>query len=165
MTPQENPSSPAPAGEPRGEAAGAERRQYPVRRDSYEGRIRWGIAHIYATYNNTIMTVTDITGTETLARSSGGQIVKSDRLESSPTAAMGVAKKVSEILKEKGISGLYIKVKAEGGHSGSNNPGPGAQAAIRALSRQGLRIGRIEEVTALPHNGCRMKGGRRGRRV
>lgn len=127
--------------------------------------IRWGIAHIYATYNNTIMTVTDITGTETLARSSGGQIVKSDRLESSPTAAMGVAKKVSEILKEKGISGLYIKVKAEGGHSGSNNPGPGAQAAIRALSRQGLRIGRIEEVTALPHNGCRMKGGRRGRRV
>src|SRR3989338_41439 len=125
MTPQENPSSPAPAGEPRGEAAGAERRQYPVRRDSYEGRIRWGIAHIYATYNNTIITITDITGTETLARSSGGQIVKSDRLESSPTAAMGIAKKVAEICHEKGVGGLYIKVKAPGGHQGPANPGPG----------------------------------------
>ena len=54
--------------------------------------IRWGIAHIYSTYNNTIITVTDITGTETLARSSGGQMVKADRLESSPTAAMSAAR-------------------------------------------------------------------------
>jgi small subunit ribosomal protein S11 len=128
-------------------------------------KLRWAIAHIYATYNNTIITVTDITGTETIARSSGGQIVKSDRLESSPTAAMGIAKKIAELVREKGIGGLYIKVKAKGGHSGPNNPGPGSQAAIRALSRQGIRIGKIEEVTALPHNGCRAKGGRRGRRV
>ena len=127
--------------------------------------IRWGIAHIYSSYNNTIITVTDITGTETLARSSGGQMVKSDRLESSPTAAMGAAKKVSEICKEKGISGLYIRVRAQGGHNGPKNTGPGAQAAIRALSRSGLRIGKIEEVTPEPHDGCRMKGGRRGRRV
>jgi len=128
-------------------------------------KIRWGIAHIYSSYNNTIITITDITGTETLARSSGGQIVKADRLESSPTAAMGAAKKVAEIAKEKGIQGIYIRVKAKGGQNGPTNPGPGAQAAIRALSRMGLRIGKIEEVTPEPHNGCRAKGGRRGRRV
>jgi small subunit ribosomal protein S11 len=126
---------------------------------------RWGIAHILSTYNNTIITITDITGTETLARASGGQMVKSDRLESSPTAAMGCAKKVAEICREKGISGLYIKVRGRGGHNGPKNTGPGAQAAIRTLSRVGIRIGKIEEVTPEPHNGCRAKGGRRGRRV
>lgn len=135
----------------------------PVRRR--EEQIRWGIAHIFASYNNTLITITDITGTETIARSSGGQIVKQDRLESSPTAAMGIAKKVAEIAREKGISGLIIKVRAPGGHNGPSNPGPGAQAAIRALSRSGLRIGKIQEVTPEPHNGCRQKGGRRGRRV
>lgn len=127
--------------------------------------IRWGIAHIRSTYNNTIITVTDISGTETLARSSGGQMVKTDRLEGSPTAAMNAAKKVAEICREKGVNGLYIKVKAKGGHNGPKNPGPGAQAAIRALSGTGMRIGKIEEVTPEPHNGCRAKGGRRGRRV
>ncbi|PIN88038.1 30S ribosomal protein S11 [Candidatus Woesearchaeota archaeon CG10_big_fil_rev_8_21_14_0_10_32_24] len=127
--------------------------------------MRWGVAHIYSSYNNTIITITDITGTETIARSSGGQIVKSDRLESSPSAAMGAVKKVAEICKEKGINGLYIRVRAKGGHNGPKSPGPGAQAAIRSLSRIGMRIGKIEEVTPEPHNGCRAKGGRRGRRV
>ena len=128
-------------------------------------KIRWGVAHILSTYNNTIVTVTDVTGSETIARSSGGQMVKSDRLESSPTAAMGIAKKVAEICKEKGINGLIIRVRARGGHNGPKNPGPGAQATIRTLSRVGIKIGKIEEVTPEPHNGCRMKGGRRGRRV
>jgi small subunit ribosomal protein S11 len=141
-------------------------RRTPDRRPSRPHyKLRWGIAHIYSSYNNTIITVTDITGTETIARASGGQIVKSDRLESSPTAAMGCAKKVAEICKDKGIGGLYIRVRAKGGHNGPKNPGPGAQAAIRALSRTGIRIGKIEEVTPEPHNGCRAKGGRRGRRV
>ena len=127
--------------------------------------LRWAIAHIKSTYNNTIVTVTDITGTETIARCSGGQMVKADRLESSPSAAMAVAKRIAEQVKERGISGLYIRVKAKGGHNGPKNTGPGAQAAIRALSRVGLRIGKIEDVTPEPHNGCRAKGGRRGRRV
>ena len=128
-------------------------------------KMRWGIAHIYSSYNNTIITVTDITGTGTLPRSSGGQVVKQDRLESSPTAAMGAAKKVAEIIKEKGINGLIIRVRAQGGNTTSKTPGPGAQAAIRTFPREGIRIGKIEEVTPEPHNGCRMKGGRRGRRV
>ena len=127
--------------------------------------LRWGVCHIYATYNNTILHLTDITGTETLTRATGGMMVKSDRLESSPTAAMEAAKKLAEDAREKGINAIHIKVKARGGHSQEMNPGPGAQAAIRALSRAGLRIGLMEEVTPIPHDGCRKKGGRKGRRV
>ena len=127
--------------------------------------IRWGIAHIFSSYNNTIIHITDITGTETVARVSGGMVVKSDRMESSPTAAMIAAKKAAELAIDKGISGIHVKIKAPGGHNGPNNPGPGAQAAIRALSRMGLKIGIIEDVTPVPHDGCRKKGGRRGRRV
>ncbi len=126
---------------------------------------RWGIAHIYSSYNNTIIHITDITGSETVAVASGGQVVKSDRMESSPTAAMSAAKKAAEIAKEKGIGAIHVRIRAPGGHNGPNTPGPGAQAAIRALSRIGLRIGVIEDVTPLPHGGCRKKGGRRGRRV
>ena len=130
-----------------------------------DSSVRWGVANIFASYNNTIIHITDVTGTETLALASGGQVVKSHRLESSPTAAMTAAKKAAEIAKEKGITGLHIKVRAPGGHNGPMNPGPGSQAAVRALSRMGLRIGFIEDVTPIPHGGCRKKGGRRGRRV
>ena len=126
---------------------------------------RWGIVHIYASYNDTIIHITDISGSETLAVASGGMVVKSDRMENSPTAAMIAAKRVAEQALDKGLTGLHVKVRAPGGHNGPNNPGPGAQAAIRALSRMGLRIGQIEDVTPLPHGGCRKKGGRRGRRV
>lgn len=127
--------------------------------------MRWGIANIYSSYNNTIIHITDITGTETIAKASGGMMVKSDRLESSPTAAMMAAKKVADEARDKGITGIHVKIRAPGGHNGPSNPGPGAQAAIRAISRMGLRIGMIEDVTPIPHGGCRKKGGRRGRRV
>ena len=130
-----------------------------------ERDMRWGVCHIYASYNDTIIHVTDITGTETLAISSGGQVVKADRLESSPTAAMIAAKRVAETVLDKGVGGLHIKVRAPGGHNGPTSPGPGAQAAIRSVSRMGLRIGIIEDVTPIPHGGCRKKGGKRGRRV
>ena len=128
-------------------------------------KIRWGIAHIYASYNNTIIHITDMSGTETIAKASGGMVVKADRMESSPTAAMMAAKRAGEGAREKGMTGIHVKIKAPGGHNGPNNPGPGAQAAIRALSRMGLRIGIIEDVTPIPHDGCRKKGGKRGRRV
>ena len=136
-----------------------------LRKMNRENSLRWGIAHIYASGNNTIIHVTDITSTETLAKASGGMMVKAHRLESSPTAAMASAKRVAEILEEKGINALHVKIKAPGGHSSINNPGPGAQAAVRALSRAGLRIGVIEDVTALPTDRCRKKSFRRGRRV
>jgi len=132
---------------------------------SYDKSLRWAVAHIYASYNNTIIHVTDITGSETLAKSSGGMVVKSDRLESSPTAAMQAAKNVAEVLKDKGITAINVKIKAPGGHKGPMSPGPGAQAAIRSLSRSGLRIGTIDDVTPIPHDTCRKPGGKRGRRV
>lgn len=128
-------------------------------------RDRWGICHIYSSYNNTIIHITDITGSESIARVSGGQVVKSDRLESSPTAAMTAAKKAAEIARDKGLTAIHVNIKAPGGHNGPHNPGPGAQAAVRALSRMGLRIGIIQDVTPIPHDGCRKKGGKRGRRV
>ncbi len=127
--------------------------------------VRWGVCHIYSSYNDTIIHITDITGTETLAIASGGMMVKSDRLESSPTAAMMAAKRAAEGALDKGLGGIHVKVRAPGGHNGPTSPGPGAQAAIRALSRMGLKIGIIEDVTPIPHGGCRKKGGKRGRRV
>ena len=127
--------------------------------------IRWGIAHVFSSYNNTIIHITDATGTETLATASGGMMVKTDRLESSPTAAMMAAKIAAENAKERGINAIHVKIRAPGGHNGPATPGPGAQAAVRALSRMGMKIGLIEDVTAIPHDSCRKSHGRRGRRV
>jgi small subunit ribosomal protein S11 len=154
-------SVPAPAQE-----AGPEQKPDFRERPRYERRpIRWGLCHIFSSFNNTIIHITDITGTESIARTSGGQVVKADRMESSPTAAMMAAKRAAEIAIERGITGIHVNIRAPGGHSGPSSPGPGAQAAVRALSRMGLKIGVIQDVTPVPHDGCRKKGGRRGRRV
>jgi small subunit ribosomal protein S11 len=125
---------------------------------------KWAVVHIYSSYNNTLIHITDISGAETIARTSGGMFVKADRMESSPYAAMRSATAAADIAKDKGITSIHIKVRAPGG-SGPRTPGPGAQAAIRALARAGFQIGRIEEVTPIPHDGTRRPGGRRGRRV
>ncbi len=125
---------------------------------------RWGVAHIYSSFNNTIVHITDLTGAETIAISSGGQHVDADRLEGTPYAAMKAASQAAEVAKAKGIIGLHVKVRAVGG-TGPRTPGPGAQAAIRALVRAGFMIGRIEDVTPIPHDTTRRPGGRRGRRA
>jgi len=125
---------------------------------------KWGIAHIFASYNNIIITITDITGSETITKCSGGMVVKAARDESSPYAAMKAAERAADVAKEKGFSSLHVRIRAPGGNR-SVSPGPGAQAAIRALARAGIKIGRIEDVTPIPHNGTKSKGGRRGRRV
>jgi len=124
----------------------------------------WGVAHIYSSYNNTIVHITDLTGAETIAFSSGGMHVKAQRLESSPYAAMRSAAAAADKAKAKGINSIHIKVRAVGG-TGSKTPGPGAQAAIRALARSGFKIGRIEDCTPIPHDTTRKPGGRRGRRA
>ena len=129
-----------------------------------EGKEKWGIAHIYSSYNNTIVHITDVTGAETVAISSGGHHVTADRYESSPFAAMKASNAVIEVAKTRGLTSLHIKVRAVGG-VGSRVPGPGAQAAIRALARGGFKIGRIDDVTPIPHDTTRKKGGKRGRRV
>ncbi|MDP3779716.1 MAG: 30S ribosomal protein S11 [Thermoproteota archaeon] len=140
-----------------------EKRKRPKEEGTPE-KEKWGIAHIFSSYNNTIIHMTDLTGAETIALSSGGVHVNADRYESSPFAAMKAANAVVESAKTKGFTALHIRVRAVGG-VGSRVPGPGAQAAIRALARGGFRIGRIDDVTPIPHDTTRKKGGKRGRRV
>ncbi|MEM3412148.1 MAG: 30S ribosomal protein S11 [archaeon] len=125
---------------------------------------KWGIAHIFSSKNNTIITITDITGAETIAKCSGGMVVDADRKEGTPYAAATAAQKAASQALERGLVGVHIQVRAPGGHL-SQIPGPGAQAAIRALARSGLKIGRIEDVTPIPHDRTRRPGGKRGRRV
>ena len=146
-----------------GEAA-AETSQETATQTKKDGKEKWGIAHIYSSYNNTIIHITDITGAETVAISSGGQHVTADRYESSPFAAMKASNAAIEVAKTRGFTSLHIKVRAVGG-TGSRVPGPGAQAAIRALARGGFKIGRIDDCTPIPHDTTRKKGGKRGRRV
>jgi small subunit ribosomal protein S14e len=111
----------------------------------------------------------------------GGMKVKADRDESSPYAAMLAAQDAAELCKQKGITVLHIKIRGKGGSlirfgrdgsvltrglgNGPRTPGPGAQAALRALARAGMKIGRIEDVTPIPTDSTRRKGGRRGRRL
>jgi small subunit ribosomal protein S11 len=130
--------------------------------DAPEDADRVGVAHIHASLNNTIITLTDVTGAETLAKSSGGSVVKQSRNESTPYAAMQMAEEVAEVAQDRGISTVHVRIRAPGGNM-NTNPGPGAQAAIRALARAGLEIGRIEDVTPIPHDGCKGPKGRRGR--
>lgn len=126
--------------------------------------LKWGIVHIYSSYNNIIVHVTDLTGAETIARASGGMFVDAGRLEPTPYAATRAASYAMEVAKQKGIEAVHIKVRAPGGVK-ARTPGPGTQAAIRAIARSGVMIGRIEDVTPIPHDSVRRKGGRRGRRV
>ena len=122
----------------------------------------WGIAHILSTMNNTVIHITDITGSETIAKYSGGMITDRDRDQGSPFPAMQAAKRAAQDAKEKGIVGISIKVRGKGGHH-KKAPGAGAQPAIRALARSGLQIGMIEDVTPVPTDSTKRKGGRRGR--
>jgi small subunit ribosomal protein S11 len=126
--------------------------------------LRWGVAHIFSSSNNTIIHITDITGSETISRMSGGMMTTKDRDQGSPYPALLAARKAADLAREKGINAVHIKVRAPGGIK-SKNPGAGAQPAIRALARSGLRIGRIEDVTPIGHGFMKSKGGRRGRRI
>lgn len=76
---------------------------------------KWGIAHIFSSFNNTIITITDQTGAETLAKISGGMVVKAARDESSPYTAMQMALQVADAVKDKGIIGVHVKVRAPAG--------------------------------------------------
>ena len=125
---------------------------------------KWAVCHVYSSKNDTIITVTDMSGAETIAKASGGMIVKADREEGKPYAAMQAAAKVANEVKNRGITGLHIRIRAPGGH-GAKTPGAGAQAVVRSLARMGLRIGKIEDVTPIPTDTTKRPGGRRGRRV
>ena len=118
------------------------------------------IVNIYTSFNNTIAHVTDMSG-KTLAKVTGGQVTKHDRLKANPTIAMFIAKRISEIIKEMGINSLYIRIRAK---TGNPAPGPGAHAIIKSLSRDGFKILNILDTTRTARGGPKKKGGRRGRR-
>jgi small subunit ribosomal protein S11 len=122
-----------------------------------------GIIHIYASHNNTKILLTDITGAETIAKSSGGEVIKAQHKEGSPYAAMKVAENIADRARERDITEVIIKVRGTGGNK-SNSPGPGSEAAIKSLTRAGLRIMTIENVTPVPHDGCRKKKRYRGKK-
>ena len=122
---------------------------------------RIAVLHIYATYNNTIVTVSDLSGM-VIARVSGGMMTKQDRLKANPTNAMFIGKRIAELAKEKRINAFYVKIRSK---TGQTSIGPGSHACVKSLIRAGFKIINISEVTKMPRGGPKIKGGRRGRRV
>jgi small subunit ribosomal protein S11 len=103
------------------------------------------IAHIKATFNNTIITITDMEG-EVLCWSSAGNVGFKGARKSTPFAAQRAAEQVAGVAKKYGVSEMEVRV---------NGPGSGRESAVTALQAAGIRIQTIEDITPLPHNGCR----------
>ena len=104
-----------------------------------------GVAHIHASFNNTIITVTDRQGNTLAWATSGGSGFRGSR-KSTPFAAQVAAERVGNTIKEFGLKNLEVNVKG---------PGPGRESAVRALNACGFKITNIMDVTPIPHNGCR----------
>jgi small subunit ribosomal protein S11 len=137
------------------EEAKAEKKEDDKKRKEVEG-----VLNIYASFNNTIAHVTDMSG-KTISKVTGGMVTKHGRLKANPTIAMFIAKRISEELKEKGINVLSVRIRAK---TRNPSPGPGANAIIKSLSRDGFKILNILDTTRIPRGGPKIKGGRRGRR-
>ncbi len=104
-----------------------------------------GVAHIHATFNNTIVTITDRQGNTLTWATAGGSGFRGSR-KSTPFAAQVAAEKAGQMAQEMGMKNLEVMVKG---------PGPGRDSAVRALNAIGFKISRIDDVTPIPHNGCR----------
>ncbi|MCR3905943.1 30S ribosomal protein S11 [Peloplasma aerotolerans] len=104
-----------------------------------------GIAHIHTTFNNTIVTITDVDG-NAIAWSSAGALGYKGSRKSTPFAAQLTAESVAKTAMDNGMIKVEVSVKG---------PGPGREAAIRSLQAAGLEITAIRDVTPVPHNGCR----------
>lgn len=104
-----------------------------------------GVAHIHASFNNTIVTITDRQGNTLAWATSGGSGFRGSR-KSTPFAAQVAAERAAVAAQEYGLQSLDVEVKG---------PGPGRESAVRALNNTGLKISNITDVTPIPHNGCR----------
>ena len=104
-----------------------------------------GIAHVHASFNNTIITITDRQGNTLSWATAGGSGFRGSR-KSTPFAAQVAAERAGEAAKEYGLLNLDVQVKG---------PGPGRESAVRALNACGFKISNITDVTPIPHNGCR----------
>lgn len=122
------------------QVAAQQRARKKVRKNVAEG-----IAHIHASFNNTIITITDRQGNALSWASSGGQGFKGSR-KSTPFAAQVAAENAGRAALECGVKNLEVRIKG---------PGPGRESSVRALNACGFRITSIQDVTPVPHNGCR----------
>jgi small subunit ribosomal protein S11 len=104
-----------------------------------------GVAHVHASFNNTIITITDRQGNALSWATSGGCGFRGSR-KSTPFAAQVAAEKAGEVAKDFGMKNLDVEIKG---------PGPGRESAVRALNNLGFKINNITDVTPIPHNGCR----------
>ena len=110
-----------------------------------------GVCHVHASFNNTIITITDRQGNALSWASSGGQGFKGSR-KSTPFAAQVAAESAGRQAMENGVKNLEVRIKG---------PGPGRESAVRALNALGLKVTSISDVTPVPHNGCRAPKRRR----
>lgn len=104
-----------------------------------------GIAHVHASFNNTIITISDRQGNALAWATSGGSGFRGSR-KSTPFAAQVAAERVGKMVQDMGMKNLEVNVKG---------PGPGRESAVRALNALGFKITNISDVTPIPHNGCR----------
>jgi small subunit ribosomal protein S11 len=125
---------------PSAQQAAAQRVRKKVKKNVAEG-----IAHIHASFNNTIITITDRQGNALSWASSGGQGFKGSR-KSTPFAAQVAAENAGRAALECGVKNLEVRIKG---------PGPGRESSVRALNNCGFRITSIQDITPVPHNGCR----------
>ena len=121
------------------------KRDSGARRKKVTRTVADGIAHVHASFNNTIITITDRQGNALSWATSGGQGFKGSR-KSTPFAAQVAAESAGRVAQDQGIKNLEVRIKG---------PGPGRESAVRALNNLGIKIQLIEDVTPVPHNGCR----------
>ncbi len=117
----------------------------PAKTKKVKKSISDGIAHVHATFNNTIVTITDRQGNALAWATAGGSGFRGSR-KSTPFAAQVAAEKAGEAVKAFGMKNLDVMIKG---------PGPGRESAVRSLNNVGFKIGNIIDVTPIPHNGCR----------
>ena len=104
-----------------------------------------GVAHVHASFNNTVITITDRQGNALAWATAGSSGFKGSR-KSTPFAAQVAASRAGQMVQEYGVKTLEVRVKG---------PGPGRESAVRALNNAGFKITSITDVTPIPHNGCR----------
>ncbi len=114
-------------------------------RKKVKKNIAEGIAHVHASFNNTIVTITDRQGNALAWSTSGGNGFKGSR-KSTPFAAQIAAETAGKAAQECGVKNLEVRIKG---------PGPGRESAVRALNAAGFKITSISDITPVPHNGCR----------
>ncbi|SEP64496.1 small subunit ribosomal protein S11 [Ectothiorhodospira magna] len=119
--------------------------QAPRTRKKVKKSVSDGVAHVYASFNNTIVTITDRQGNTLSWATAGGSGFRGSR-KSTPFAAQVAAERAGTAAQEYGLKNLEVLVKG---------PGPGRESAVRALNNAGFKITNISDITPIPHNGCR----------